>query len=304
VSVSRPAAARSLQQRVAELADRLAPAERRVAEHVRDHPHEVAFASAGDIGERTGSSDATVIRTAKALGYTGLPELKHAVGTAIAELVQASAMLRQRLETVRHQADHALQRVASETAELAQETGRTVALDAFERAVAVLAAAREVMTFGVGPSGLVAEYLALRLNRLGARARAATATGFRLADALLPLQAGDAVVLVAPARLVRELEVIIDRAEEVDARVVLVTDTLAPVLGTRVEVSLPAALSPSGVVGEALSAIIIADALALGLALDDEPRTIARSETLNRLRTAIAGAGADEPPPPRSRDTA
>ena len=110
------------------------------------------------------------------------------------------------------------------------------------------------------------------------------------------------VVLFAPARLFRELEVIIDRAEEVDARVVLVTDALAPVLGTRVAVSLPAALSPSGVVGEALSAIIVADALALSLAIRDEPRAITTSETLYRLRTAIAGAGSDEPPPPLRAD--
>ena len=103
---------------------------------MRDHPHEVAFASADDIGERTGSSDATVIRTAKALGYSGLPELKREVGVAMAELVAPSAMLRRRLETLRDRPDHALDRVAREAAELAQETSRSARDEAFERAVA------------------------------------------------------------------------------------------------------------------------------------------------------------------------
>jgi DNA-binding MurR/RpiR family transcriptional regulator len=50
----------------------------------------------------------------------------------------------------------------------------------FDRAAGLLDGAREVLGFGIGPSGYLANYLSLRLNRLGRRARSSGATGFRL----------------------------------------------------------------------------------------------------------------------------
>ena len=49
-------------------------------------------------------------------------------------------------------------------------------------AVEALAGAREVLAFGIGPSESVAAYLALRLRRIGRRARVSGATGLRLHD--------------------------------------------------------------------------------------------------------------------------
>jgi DNA-binding MurR/RpiR family transcriptional regulator len=276
-----------LQQRVAERAAGLTPAERRAAEYMRDHPHEVVFASASELGALTGTSDATVIRAARALGYSGLPELRHALGATLAALTRPSAMLHQRIATMSHEPGALLGRLFEEAGEVLAETWRCLSPEAFQSAVELLASARECLTFGVGLSETVAEYLARRLNRLGIRARVARRMGFGMADDLLPLREGDVVAVFAPGRLLRELEVLIDHAQQVGASIILITDALLPVLGERVQVTLPAVCSPGGTPGEIFAATVVADALVLAIAAEHEQQALESSELLNRLRASL-----------------
>lgn len=69
----------SLQERVAARIGTLTATERRVAEYLSTHPQEAAFSSAEELGRATGTSDASVVRTAKALGFDGLPGLKRSL---------------------------------------------------------------------------------------------------------------------------------------------------------------------------------------------------------------------------------
>src|SRR5689334_6038396 len=69
-------AATSLDERLAARRDVLRPTEQRVADFFAQHREEVAFLSATEIAKRLVTSDATVVRTAQALGYSGLQELK------------------------------------------------------------------------------------------------------------------------------------------------------------------------------------------------------------------------------------
>src|SRR5438552_16628176 len=66
-------------ERVAERGDDLAPAERRVAELLVDLGPEATLRPAAALAEQLGTSDATVVRTAKSLGYSGLAELRRAL---------------------------------------------------------------------------------------------------------------------------------------------------------------------------------------------------------------------------------
>src|SRR5882757_4630923 len=66
-------------ERVAERGEELAPAERRVAQLLLDAGPEATLLSAAALAEQLGTSDATVVRTAKSLGYSGLAELRRAL---------------------------------------------------------------------------------------------------------------------------------------------------------------------------------------------------------------------------------
>ncbi|WP_432044255.1 MurR/RpiR family transcriptional regulator [Streptomyces cadmiisoli] len=151
----------------------------------------------------------------------------------------------------------------------------------------VLARAREVLAFGVGLSEIPARFLAMKMNRLGHPTRFVGATGFLLADGLLGLRENDAVVIYAPARLTRELGVVIDHAQSVGAKTVLVTDSLGPAPAGRVDVTLPAVHSATGYTAEAFSSLLITDCLLLGVAARYRDRSTSHSELLHTLRAAL-----------------
>jgi DNA-binding MurR/RpiR family transcriptional regulator len=284
-----------LHERVAAKLAGMAPAERRVAEYLRDHAQEIIFATAGEIGAATETSDATVVRTAKALGYSGLPELKREAGQQAIGRTRPSARLRSRIDKAGQETTSLLDHVFTEAVERLNETRRLITEDDFVAAVDLLAGAREIVSFGLGPSEPGAHHLTLRMRRLGRQSRLINSTGFRLADDLLGLRESDVVALYVPGRLFNEVVVIIDHAQAVGAKVMLFSDALLPILSDRVTVGLTAVHSGSGFTGEGLSAILLTDCLALGVAARDRDRATDTSELLNSLRSALT------PPETRKR---
>lgn len=274
---------RRVRDRLAELS----PAERQVVTYLRDHAEDVLFASADQIGQVTGTSNATVIRAAKSLGYSGLPELKHELGMDVIGATRPSIRLRHRLEHAGQVPEEALGYVSAEATERVAETQRVVDAADFTKAVECIGGAHEVAAFGLGLSALSARYLTMRLVRLGRRARDISVTGFSLADELLPLAEGDTVVLYVPGRLLPECETILDHAGEVGARVVLIADSLTRPLRDRVDACLPAVHSVSGLTSECLTSMTLTDALLLAVAAREEDQAARASERLNALRERI-----------------
>ncbi|HEY3686271.1 MAG TPA: MurR/RpiR family transcriptional regulator [Streptosporangiaceae bacterium] len=281
-----------LSERITRRLATLSPAERRVAEYLRNHTEEMVFATAEQIGSAVGTSDATVVRTAKALGYSGLPDLKHEVGQRIVLDKRPATRLHRRIERVGPEPSAALDHVFDEAVERLRETRRLLAAQPVHDAVELLDSAGRILTFGVGASEVAARYMALRLRRIGRRAQPIIGSGFCLADELLDLGGGDVIICYAPGRLLDDLTVVIDHAAETGARIVLVSDSLGPVLAGRVALTLSAVHSPSGLTGECLSSMTLSDALLLALAARDEPRSTAASDLLTQLRTGLIGRDA------------
>ncbi|WP_020499601.1 MurR/RpiR family transcriptional regulator [Sciscionella marina] len=271
----------------------LSPAELRVVEYLREHAHDALFATAEQLGRLTETSDATVVRTARTLGYNGLPELKQQVGRSLVDEVRPSVRLRRRIEHTGEDHDSTLRYVFAEAIERLQETLRLVGEEDVAAAVERLTAAAETFAFGVGVSALSARYLAKRLNRLGLRAHDISGSGFLLADELLTITGDACIVLYAPGRMLTECEVLLRRAETVGASVVLVTDSLEARLRERVGACLQAVHAPSGSTGECLAAMTVTDAVLLAVAGRDEARAERTSELLTGLREQLAPGAKD-----------
>lgn len=266
-------------------------AERVVAEYLRDHGRHAIFATAEQIGSATKTSDATVVRTAKSLGFAGLLDLRRTLAAeVVVETSPAHHLHGERADAAGHQnagEESVVGKVFGEAAERLAATLRLVESDQFTTAVDLLDEAREVFAFGLGGSGLLARYLAMRLTRMGRRARASWATGFQLADDLLQLRADDLVVLYIPSRLVGEIEVLLDHADGVGARVILISSSLGALFGDRVDVTLTATQSATNYTGEMLTGEVLTDALLLRLASRDEGRATGTSELLTALRSEL-----------------
>lgn len=281
--------------RVAARVDALSPRERAVTDFFLDRPSESVTASAAEIAALTATSDATVVRTARSLGYSGLRELKRAVMETLTIRRDPARVLDGRLEHLG--GERALDRVASDGTDLLRRLPSAIDADAFDAAVGLIEGAERVVAYGIGPAAATAQYLAIEIGRLGRRATVSGATGFRLADDLLGIGPGDVAVVLAPLRLFREVDALMDRASEVGAPVVAVTEALAPALRARADAVLALPSSTSGAAGEHFASWVAAHALAVELAARDRSGSVAARQTLNRLRTAVARGAIDADAP-------
>ncbi|GAA2654867.1 MurR/RpiR family transcriptional regulator [Nonomuraea recticatena] len=270
--------------------EELSPAERAVCHYlISAAPEQILFASAAELGAATGTSNATVIRTMQRLGFGGLPGLKRALAAEFSSAVAPDIRLQQRISHVGHDLSDIWARVFDEAFERIEHCKRLFDQEAFTRAVSVVAAAGSVLVYGAGASEPAARHLALKLGRRGHRARPSSATGFALADELLWLGHGDAVVIFQPGRRLREIEVLIDRARAVGAGVVLVSDELGAAFSGSVEAVLSAPHTPTGITAEPLTGMIVADALLLAIDSLDENRSVEYSHQLTALREQLRG---------------
>ena len=212
----------SFSARVSDQGTILTPADRRVVAYLTDNRERALYASAAGIAQAVGTSDATVIRTVRKLGYSGLDALRQ----ALADELRRDLTLSDRManELTRAGKGSAL---GGAVATLRASLDAIEAIDGktVDQIVQTLADARCIHVFGIGPSGYIAGYFAAQLARLGFEARALTQTGLQCADDLIRVKPGDAVVALAYDRPYPEVTALFDRSVELDAPSVLITST-------------------------------------------------------------------------------
>ncbi|TDV49972.1 MurR/RpiR family transcriptional regulator [Actinophytocola oryzae] len=274
----------SLAERVAARLDSLTTTELRVARYLARHPDEAAFSSAEALGRATDTSDATVIRTVKALGYPGLPALKKTLQEAVRERLTPAGRLGRRVDLVGSDPDSLLSDVLGESISLLEEARSTIRPAQFTAAVTALRGAREIVVMGTGPLAMLGRYLALRLTRLGYRAQVALPSGFLLADDLIRLTERDVVVLVLHEQITVEVEVALDHAKEVGATVVLVTNNLGEALRDRVAVVLTTPTGTAQLYRMQATTLAVFEALVLAIAVTESEPALRSLTLMNRLR--------------------
>lgn len=110
------------------------------------------------------------------------------------------------------------------------------------------------------------------------------ATGFHLADELLNVNGGDAVVIFARGRRTRDLDVIIEYCAEMGAHILLITGSLAGTYKDSVEVILETKDSRAGLTRETISSSAVTDALMLGVGVRSKEKALETSAKLTELR--------------------
>ncbi len=282
--------ARSYRERLDARYEDLAPAERRVAEQLLQLGTSAVVLSAAALGALLGTSDATVIRTAKALGYSSLHELRHDL---IDTATPASPDTRLQRTLEHTEPDELLASFAAEQVTGLQAMARNVDRGDFAHAVDLLWVAQRVVWRGVGPTAHLAGYGALQTNRIGKRTTSMVQTGTSFADELLGVRADDAVILLAYGPLQPHVSALLGRCAQLTTPVVLVTDTLGRKLAKRVAVTLRSGRGRPGEFASHSATLVLIEALTLAVAARDEAAATNALHNLNDLRAAIAGRRLD-----------
>jgi len=281
--------------RLATLGPSLAPAGRRVARFIDQNRAAVLASSAMELAAKTRTSDATVIRAVQALGFRGFGELKQALVSAIERPSTPADAMRRTLDDVGENTSRAVGLALEAHAEAFEAVRSPASQTLITEAIGVLHPAERIIVFGIGPSAALATYVALLLTRSGRRSGVLNVTGGMLADQMLDLRAGDALIVLAYGRAYREVSAVFTMSRRLGLPLVLVTDSLERKLARFANVVLPARRGRAERVALHGVTLVCLEAVILGLAAAHRKAAIATLEQLDQLRAEVVKSWGEAP---------
>ncbi|MGE5598746.1 MAG: MurR/RpiR family transcriptional regulator [Bacteroidota bacterium] len=263
----------------------LRPSERRVADYVLAKAAEVVLLSSTELGERTGTSDATVVKFSQRLGFRGYQELKIALA---GEVAAPSVEVFGEVEP----ADDAAtirDKVFAANIEALNDTRRMLDPGELERVVTAILAARQVCFYGVGASGLVALDAQQKFMRIGLICHAYGDAHLQATQAAL-LGRGDVAVGISHSGQTKDTLEVIGLAKENGALTVALTNHPRSALARLADRLLLTAAREttlrSGAIASRLAQLSVVDVLFTAVAVRKHDRSL---DYLRRTRQAVAG---------------
>ncbi|MFK0217310.1 MurR/RpiR family transcriptional regulator [Streptomyces vinaceus] len=184
-----------LRARVRSLGPSMTRSVQAVAETVAADPAGCSRLTVSALAARTGTSEATVVRTARLLGYPGYRDLRLALAALAAQQDSGAAPAVTADIAVDDPLADVVAKLAHEEAQTLADTAAGLDLTALGAAVTALANARRIDVYGVGASALVGQDLAQKLLRIGLVAHAHADPHLAVTGAV-QLRPGDAAVAI------------------------------------------------------------------------------------------------------------
>ncbi len=279
----------ALHERMQARISALSPATLRVARYFAAHREEVLVASAAELAAKLETSDATVVRTAKALGYPGLDALRRGLADELRKDLTPADRVARTLEKVEGDLVKAFDATLSLHLGALAALRRSISPALFRSAVDHVLRADRVAVFGIGPSSAMANYFAIQARRFGLDAIAVTDTGLLLADQLLHLRKGDLLLIMAYGRVYPELQALFDHADHTGLARILMTDTLGAKLKKRSDLVLQIPRGRADMFSMHTATLAFLETLLVGIATQRPKETIGSLTKLNQLRANVTG---------------
>jgi DNA-binding MurR/RpiR family transcriptional regulator len=143
----------------------LSPSEARVAQSAIDDPAGTAGSTIRELARRCETSETTVIRLCRTIGFSGYPEFRLALAGAAASSKEEVYLSGEILPD--DSVEQVLSKVTGADAKAIAETAKHVSIQSLEDAAHAISTARRVDLFGAGASSFVAMDMQYKLHRIG-----------------------------------------------------------------------------------------------------------------------------------------
>jgi len=256
----------SCSARLRRMFDSLRPAEKKVASYVLDNGGQVIYQSITELASATGTSDATIIRLANALGYSGYQELKIALAR---ELVSPDKNIHDDIEPD-DTLPVAVRKAFRANVQAVSDTLDVLDLDSLKDAVDAVIAAKQVYLYGVGTSALAAQDAYYKLLRVGIHANFYADMHMQAMSTAL-IGSSDVVIGFSHSGSTKDVVDIIDLAKARGARVICITNRVRSPLARLADIMLRTASEEtpfgSGGMPSMMAQLSVVDALFVGVSL-------------------------------------
>ncbi|MFD1451351.1 MULTISPECIES: MurR/RpiR family transcriptional regulator [Oceanobacillus] len=150
--------------RINEMFSGLSPSGKKIATYILENPQEIISLTANDLGKRSATSGAAVIRLCKSLNLKGFHELKIRVAGDLQKTTQAGIQdIKPNEGTM-----SIIEKMTNNSIQTIRETAELLSIDELDQAVHLLKKARRIHFIGVGASSIIAhdaEQKFLRINK-------------------------------------------------------------------------------------------------------------------------------------------
>jgi DNA-binding MurR/RpiR family transcriptional regulator len=253
--------------------------QRAIADYLLEHLNLVPFLSIPELARRTGASEATVVRFAQRIGFSGFAELK----AALVEILQSRIGADPAVQLPDELGENVLDAVA--TLEIANIESSVASTDRaiFAEIAEALYAADHCFSFGMGVSAHLAELMAYTLIQTGVRATCLSTRFTSPREQVVALRPGDALVVFSFPPYSRQSLEMIEEATRRGAVTVAICDRLtAPAAGLA---RLALAVKTDNLLfTNAVAAVtVLFNALAAAIATSHRERALAAFAHINRV---------------------
>lgn len=278
--------AKHLKDRLAERRGELPPILLRVADYIDQNRFEVLSRSALALGEATGTSDATVIRAAKALGYEGLAGLRRELAEEMAARSPASD-LGATIEAAETDLTRSIQQALAAGHSHLDHMSSPAMIEDIRSLAEHLHRARRIVFFAIGPTRHLIRYAAAQLERRGRRVHRLEHTGSMLADDLASLEEGDVILALSYGQPYPEIDVALTEATRRNIPVFLLTDSADTPLRQRAQQTIVVPRRVGQGVALHIGTMALLDSLVTALSVLHKDAALSRLEQIERLRRAL-----------------
>lgn len=252
----------------------LRQSEKKVADYVLQNTEKVINSSISEIAKESNVSEATVIRFCKATGFIGFQDLKLALakGSAVSEPPKIFENI-----SKNDHLDTAIQKIFANNIFALNETLKCLDLDQLSRIAKLLSSSRMIFLYGLGTSGIVAEYASYRFTRIGLVTKAYVDThSIALSTAIVKPE--DSVLLISQSGSTKEIVEALKEVKKKGARTIAITGYSRSPVAKESDIVLKNAIHEtpfeSGGMPSLLAQLGVIDAMMVGVALENFEESI------------------------------
>lgn len=267
--------------------------QRLIAEFLLDNLQEVPFLSVPQVSERTGASEATVVRLCQRIGFTGYSDLKMALVETLREELNVPPA---GTESAPPDAQrYPLAAVAALEQHNIQRTLDMVDRGAFETVATMLFRADHIFTFGLGISAHLADLASYLFTEHGLRSSCFATRFTSPREQLVALRATDLVFVFSFPPYSRQTLDVLREARERGVKTVAVTDRPSAPAAAIADQALPVSSHGMMFTNATAAVNVLLNALLVQIAFRHRGDTVEALSRINRiLRDQSDLVGGDE----------
>lgn len=247
----------------------LRQSEKKVADYILQNADKVMNSSISEIAKNSNISEATVIRFCKAAGFVGFQDLKLALAKSS---VQSDSL--KIFENISKADDlgTAIQKVLANDVVALNETLKNLDLVQLKKVAEIINSARIIFLYGLGTSGMVAEYASYRFTRMGLITKEyVDSHSIALSTATVKKQ--DVVLVVSQSGSTKEVVEALEAVKKHDALTISITGYPNSPAAKSSDIVLGSAVSEtpleSGGMPSLLAQLSVIDAILVSAALEN-----------------------------------